>query len=39
LIGMLEERFGVSVDDDEIDGQTFASVGSLTAFVVSKLSG
>lgn len=33
----LEDRFGFVVDDDEVDGRTFASVGSLTRFVQSKL--
>jgi len=37
LITMLEERFGFSVDDDEIEGSTFATVGSLTEFVEGKL--
>lgn len=37
LINMLEERFGFFVDDDEIDGSTFESVGTLVAFVESKL--
>jgi acyl carrier protein len=36
-IGMLEERFGLTVADDEIDGATFATLGSLTAFVTDKL--
>lgn len=36
LITTLEERFGIIVDDDEIDGDTFASVGSLTDFVAAK---
>lgn len=36
LIGGLEERFGIMVDDDDIDGQTFASVGSLIDFVQAK---
>jgi acyl carrier protein len=39
LITTLEERFGIVVDDDEISGDTFASVGSLTAFVAEKLAG
>lgn len=39
LIGSLEERFGIAVDDDEIDGDTFATVGSLVDFVGAKLSG
>jgi len=38
LITTLEERFGFLVDDDEIGGDTFASVGRLTAFVEAKLS-
>jgi acyl carrier protein len=37
LITTLEERFGLVVDDDDIDGSTFATVGSLTDFVSSKL--
>ena len=36
LITTLEERFGITVDDDEISGDTFATVGSLTAFVADK---
>lgn len=38
VINMLEERFGFVVEDDEIDGATFATVGSLVAFVEGKLS-
>lgn len=37
ILSSLEERFGIVVDDDEVDGRTFASVGSLTQFVQSKL--
>ncbi|MBL8436482.1 acyl carrier protein [Zoogloea sp.] len=37
LINLLEERFGFAVEDDEIDGSTFASVGSLVDFVNAKL--
>lgn len=37
VLTALEERFGISIDDDEVDGQTFASVGSLTSYVQSKL--
>jgi acyl carrier protein len=37
LITTLEERFGISVDDDEIDGATFASVAALVGFVSEKL--
>ena len=39
VITSLEERFGFAVADDEIDGSTFASVGSLVEFVERKLSG
>ncbi len=37
LLTGLEEQLGVTVDDDEIDGATFASVGSLVDFVATKL--
>lgn len=37
LITGMEERFGFSVDDDEIEGSTFATVGSLVEFVEGKL--
>ncbi len=37
LITSLEEHFGFIVDDDEIDGATFATVGSLVAFVQTKV--
>ncbi len=39
LITTLEERFGIVVDDDEIDGSAFATVGSLADFVSAKLAG
>ncbi len=37
LITSMEERFGFFVDDDEIDGSAFATVGTLTDFVQGKL--
>lgn len=37
LITTLEERFGIVVDDDDIDGSTFASIGALADFVGSKI--
>ena len=37
LITTLVEQFGLVVDDDDIDGATFATVGSLADFVSSKL--
>lgn len=36
LIAGLEERFGIVVDDDDVDGATFETVGSLVDFVVAK---
>ena len=35
----LEERYGFVVDDDEISGETFATVGSLSEFLEQKLAG
>lgn len=37
LIAAMEEHFGFTVDDDEISAATFATLGSLAAFVQSKL--
>jgi len=37
LINLLEERFGFVVDDDDIDGSVFETVGTLVAFVDAKL--
>jgi acyl carrier protein len=37
LITSLEDRFGFTVEDDEIEGSTFATVGSLVEFVDRKL--
>jgi acyl carrier protein len=39
LLTSLEERFGITIEDDEVDGQIFATVGSLVAFVDAKLAG
>jgi acyl carrier protein len=39
LITTLEDRFGIVVDDDDIDGETFATVGTLVGFVNGKLAG
>lgn len=38
LINLIEERFGFSVGEDEVDAGTFESVGSLLAYVQEKLS-
>ena len=37
LITSLEEQLGLVIDDDDIDGDTFATVGSLVDFVSGKL--
>ena len=37
LITTIEEQFGIAVDDDDIDGDTFSTVGALVDFVESKL--
>lgn len=37
LIATIEEHFGILIDDDDIDGQTFATIGTLVAFVNAKL--
>ena len=37
LLAALEEHFGIRVEDDEISASTFATLGSLAAFVQDKL--
>lgn len=37
LVTTLEERFGIIVDDDDIDGETFGTLGSLVDFVAGKV--
>lgn len=39
VITSLEERFGFTFEDDEIEGAIFATVGSLVEFVDGKLAG
>ena len=39
LITSMEDQLGIVVDDDDIDGATFATVGSLADFVSAKLVG
>ncbi len=36
VITALEDHFGFEVDDDEISADTFATVGTLAAFVEEK---
>jgi len=37
VFGPLQERFGFTIADDEVDAAAFATVGSLVAFVEGKL--
>jgi len=37
VITALEDKLGISVEDDEISAETFETVGSLVSFVESKL--
>lgn len=37
IITQLEERLGLTIDDDEIDGAAFANVGALVGFAANKL--
>lgn len=37
LITTLEERFNIVIPDDEINGDTFASLGSLADYVAAKV--
>lgn len=36
LITAFEDSFGIAIDDDDIDGDTFATVGALVDFLASK---
>lgn len=37
VITAMEDRFGITVEDDEISANTFATLGSLVSFVEEKL--
>lgn len=37
LVTALEDRFGFEVDDEEFSGELFETVGSLSAYVRSKV--
>lgn len=37
LVGALEDRFGITIEDDEFGAEIFETVGSLTDFVDAKL--
>lgn len=37
LLAAIEERFGITIEDDEISADTFESVGSLCDYIEAKL--
>ena len=37
LVAALEERFDITIDDDEFGAELFETLGTLTAFVDAKL--
>ena len=37
LVAALEQRFGITVDDDDVTAEIFETLGSLAAFVAEKL--
>lgn len=39
LVGALEDRFDITIDDDEFGAELFETVGTLTQFVDAKLGG
>lgn len=39
IINLLEERFGMAIGDEEIEGANFATVGALVDFVSGKVEG
>ena len=38
VLTTLEERFGFTIDDDELDASNFATIGTLSDFVCAKVS-
>ncbi|SER61250.1 acyl carrier protein [Sphingobium sp. YR768] len=39
LLTEIEDRFDILIDDEDIDGDTFETFGSLVAFAQAKVSG
>ena len=39
IVNEAEERWGISIKDEEIDGEVFATVGSLQRFLMAKIGG
>ncbi len=38
VVTMIEEEFGITMDDDELSAEVFETVGSLARFVAAKTS-
>lgn len=36
VVAMLEEEYGITIDDDELSGEVFETLGSLSNFVAEK---
>ncbi|EQB31468.1 acyl carrier protein [Sphingobium ummariense] len=39
LLTEMEDRFGILIEDEDIDGDTFETFGTLTAFAKAKIAG
>lgn len=39
LLTEIEDRFSIVIDDDDVDGELFETLGNLTRFVEAKLEG
>jgi acyl carrier protein len=39
LLTEMEDRLGILIEDDDIDGETFETFGTLVAFARTKISG
>ena len=37
VVTMIEDELGITIDDDELSADVFATVGSLAAFVARKM--
>ena len=37
VVTMIEDEFGISIDDDELSADVFATVGTLADFVAKKI--
>ena len=39
LLTEMEDRLGITIDDDDVDGELFATFGNLAEFAKAKLAG